>query len=128
MTNKIVVFDVAEIQGFNDTDEYGDPIRGGDRSTRTRGPATMAGVRAVEIDFSHFKANMLSFIENVRTMLGEVSEAAGNFTVEQVEVQAEISGEGKVGFMGSGVKASGGASIKIVFERRKEKASPTDPS
>lgn len=122
MTNKIVVFDVT---GIEESAETSDDVR------RTRGPRTSsgeavtrsrAGLRAFEVDTSQLGANLLGFIDNVRDMLGKVADHAGNFSVEKVEVQAQISGEGQVGFLGSGVKASGGASIKIILERRKDPA------
>jgi hypothetical protein len=119
VTNKIVVFDVTEIEESGVAPEDVRRSRGprtlsGDTVTRSR-----AGLRAFEVDTIQLSTNLLSFIDNVRDMLGQVADDAGNFSVEKVEVQAQISGEGQVGFLGSGVKASGGASIKIILERRK---------
>ncbi len=113
--NKIVVFDVADIARDDDTYVDGAP-RGATRGDRSRSTA----VRAIDVDVKQLSDNLVGFIDSVRGMLARVAERESSFAVEKVEVLAEISGEGKVGFMGSGVKATGGASIKIVLERRKD--------
>lgn len=114
--NKIVVFDVAGISEFDD--DYDDRSRG----ARSRGRSSSAAVRAIDVDVNQLSDNLVGFIDSVRGMLARVADHQSSFAVEKVEVLAEISGEGKVGFMGSGVKATGGASIKIVLERRKDAA------
>ena len=115
--NKIVVFDVAEVAQLDD--DYAD---GRTRGGRSRGRSGDAVVRAIEVDVDHLSNNLVGFIDSVRGMLSRVANHESSFAVAKVEVLAEISGEGKVGFMGSGVTATGGASIKIILERRKDGA------
>ncbi len=113
---KIVVFDVAEITELDD--EYDDRSRSG----RSRGRSSSAAVRAIDVNVNQLSDNLVGFVDSVRGMLARVADHQSSFAVEKVEVLAQVSGEGKVGFMGSGVKATGGASIKIVLERRKDAA------
>jgi hypothetical protein len=116
MPDKFVVFDVVEIQAV-DEDDTRSPR---ERMTVTRSTKAPAAIRAIDVEFSTLSENFSGFVNNVRSMLAKVAAHESAFMVEKVEIQAEISGEGKVGFMGNGVKASGGASIKLILERRKE--------
>src|SRR5690606_12877313 len=124
MTDKIVGFDVVEVVAAEHDESLAPRMR--DTNVTRSGRAT-AAVRAVEVPFTQLSENFSGFVDNVRGMLARVSEREGNFAVEKVEIQAQINGEGKVGFMGNGVKASGGASIKIILERRKDKQPAKDP-
>lgn len=120
MTNEIVVFDVTEIKEIDDGGGFRDEV------VRSRSLPAKAGaaVRAIAVDAEQLSDNFLNFVQSVRSMLARVSDVAGEFSVEKVEVHAQISGEGQVGFLGSGVKASGEASIKLVLERRKKDPDP----
>ena len=90
---------------------------------RSASTTARAAVRAIDVELDQLSENLVGFIDNVRGMLAKVGDYAGGFGVEEVEIQAQINGEGKVGFLGNGVKASGGASLKIVLKRREnEKA------
>jgi hypothetical protein len=120
MSEKIVVFEVTEVEKIDGHGFRDDPVRGPTRSSAKAG----AAVRAIAVDVEQLSDNFVGFVENVRSMLARVSDVAGEFSVEKVEIQAQISGEGKVGFVGSGVKAGGEASIKLVLERRKDPKSP----
>ena len=61
---------------------------------------------------------MTGFIETVKSMLEKVDDETGNFCMDTVEVAAQISTEGKVGFMGVGLGATASSSMKISFARR----------
>lgn len=114
MSSKIVVWDVAEIDD--------DKLRP-DTTYRSGKKKLRGAMQAVEVDIDTLSQNLVGFIENVRGMLAKVSSDAEQFQVEKVEVSAQIGAEGEVGFLGTGVKAKGGASLKIVLERRKDRES-----
>lgn len=64
---------------------------------------------------------MTEFIDGVQEILSKGARIAGEFRMETVEIQAEISVEGKIGFLGTGVAAKGQSQIKIVFQRQIQK-------
>jgi hypothetical protein len=104
--DKIIVFDVVDIQPG-----------GVARPTRARGESG-AATRAVEASTGVIEQSLTGFIATVKSMLDKVDDSGGNFHVDTVEVAAEVSTEGKVGFMGVGLAASASSSMKILFARK----------
>lgn len=88
------------------------------RPIYTRG-TTPQIVKSVDHSVAKLSEHMTNFVEGVQQMLSKGATVAGEFRIETVEVQAEIGLEGKVGFLGAGVAASGSSQIKIVFQRTK---------
>lgn len=76
-----------------------------------------AAVRVTERSVEEVKANLSRFVAQVSDMLDAARSEIGGYVLETVEVAAEITGEGKVGFMGTGVNVGGTTSLKIVFRR-----------
>jgi hypothetical protein len=103
--NKVIIFDVANIQ----------PAVG--RPTSARG-APGATAQAVEANTNAIEESLTGFIETVKAMLEKVDDAKGDFRVDTVEVAAQVSTEGKVGFMGVGLGATASSGMKILFKRR----------
>ena len=84
---------------------------------RQRRDAAAAAVRVTERSVEEVKANLSRFVSQVSDMLDAARSEIGGYVLETVEVAAEITGEGKVGFLGSGVNVGGSTSLKIVFRR-----------
>lgn len=61
---------------------------------------------------------MHDFVAAVQKIVGGVPAAVGGFTVESVEVSAEISATGKVSFLGSGGELSGKGGITFKLMHR----------
>jgi hypothetical protein len=61
---------------------------------------------------------MHDFVAAVQKIVGGVPAAVGGFTVESVEVSAEVSATGKVSFLGSGGELSGTGGITFTLTRK----------
>jgi hypothetical protein len=105
MAKSIPIFEVVDVA----------PATSG-RPIHTRGSAARV-VKAVDHSVEQLEQHMTNFVEGVQQMLSKGAQVVGEFRMETVEVQAEIGIEGQVGFLGTGLSASGSSQIKIVFER-----------
>lgn len=103
---KLIVFDVVDVQPG-----------GVVRPTRARGEVGAAAY-AVETSTGAIEESLTGFIQTVKSMLERVEDDEGNFHVDTVEVTAQVSTEGKVGFMGVGLGAKASSGMKILFARR----------
>jgi hypothetical protein len=74
-------------------------------------------VKSKEIAVNDFKENLSRFLLNVEGILSTSKDRYGNFIMDSIEINAEVSAEGKVGFMGTEVGISGTHGIKFVFKR-----------
>jgi hypothetical protein len=72
-------------------------------------------VNAVSV--SVLKENMQAFFHQLREILDIGKDAIGAFEVSQVEIAAQITGDGQVCLMGSGVKLEVQGGIKFVLSR-----------
>jgi hypothetical protein len=105
--DKLVIFDVTDIQPVD-----------GMRPTRARGDRISAPAQAVEASASAIENSLTGFIDTVKSMLEKVDDVSGNYKLNKVEIAAQVSSEGKVGFMGVGLSANASSSMKIEFTRR----------
>nr|WP_067293698.1 hypothetical protein [Marinobacterium profundum] len=107
---KLVIFDITDVQTID-----------GIRPTRARGDrvsASAQAVEAVEASSSAIEKSLTGFIDTVKSMLEKVDDVSGNYKINKVEIAAQVSSEGKVGFMGVGLSANASSSMKIEFTRR----------
>ncbi len=72
------------------------------------------------MDVSVLKENMENFYNQLLETLDTGRNKIGAFEVEQVEVSAQISGDGKVCLLGSGMEVGVEGGIKFVLKRSKE--------
>jgi hypothetical protein len=108
----IVVFDV----------EPEPQVGPGGRPIQPRGMwDTARKVTGHVLPLDELQQNMEHFVSGVQQMLAHSAAAAGEFALNTVEINAQISANGQVGFMGSGVSTTGAASIKFVLTRNKGK-------
>ena len=90
------------------------PAGGRPISARGDGPAAP---RVSERSVKEVAENMNGFLKNLGQIISLDEDIEGGFAIERVEVNAEITGEGKIGFMGSGVNVGASTGIKIVLQR-----------
>lgn len=109
MSKTITIFEPVEVT-----------TTGGGRPTFARGGDGGTMTHAVERSIDEMQEHMTGFIEAVQAMLAKGAKVAGEFQMSQVEVQAQIGIEGKIGFLGSGAGVSGSSQITIVFERKQD--------
>jgi len=76
---------------------------------------TKGAMNAVSV--SALKKNMESFFTQLREILDTGKDKIGAFEVDQVEVSAQITGDGKVCLMGSGVKVGVQGGVIFLLKR-----------
>lgn len=104
--DKLVIFEVTDTPA----------IPG--RPTHARGQLDNSAAQAIETSAGAIEQSLTGFINAVKTMLEKVEDEAGLYKLSKVEVAAQVSSQGKVGFMGVGLAASASSSLKIEFTRR----------
>ncbi|HYK83943.1 MAG TPA: hypothetical protein VEV19_01165 [Ktedonobacteraceae bacterium] len=57
------------------------------------------------------------FIQNMGKVLDNTPEKLGNFHFDEFEIHAEISADGTLAILGSGVHAGGSGGLRFVFRR-----------
>lgn len=78
---------------------------------------TLASNVAHSVSVPMLKQNMDSFFNQIREILDSGADCAGAFQVSEIEVCAQISGEGQVALMGSGAKIEAQGGIKFTLCR-----------
>jgi hypothetical protein len=78
---------------------------------------TSNGARA--LDVSVLRENVKQFLSILEQLLPEQMATVGDFRLEEVEVSAEITGEGSLMLLGTGVRATALGGIKFVLKRVK---------
>ncbi len=69
------------------------------------------------VGLSELKKNMKAFFDQIHEILDMGKDRIGAFEVNEVEVSAQITGEGKICLMGSGTKVGVGGGFKFVLTR-----------
>ena len=106
---EIIIFDVDTEQQIGPNGRPIQPRGGFDFLRRIT-------ARAVPVE--QVQQNVTNFLSSVQQMLAKEEAATGEFVIDAVEINAQISAEGQVGFMGSGVGVSGSAGIKFILKRK----------
>jgi hypothetical protein len=85
-------------------------------TTSAEARVTVAGARGVDPDA------IAGQLKDIAERIGKVFDgAAATLPLKSVELALTIGGEGKVGFLGSGVTAKAEGSITLAFERPEPK-------
>ena len=94
-------------------------IGGGQEQRRVeRGlPDAIARGTVQSISVSTLKKNMAAFFDQLREILQAGSDTIGAYQVEQVEVDAQVTADGKVCLLGSGVQLGFQGGIKFILKR-----------
>ncbi|MDM8553539.1 hypothetical protein QUF75_02280 [Desulfococcaceae bacterium HSG7] len=66
------------------------------------------------------KKNVNIFLKNLTDILNTEPAEIGAFQIEQVEVSAQITAEGKIALMGSGAKVDVDGGLKFLLKRVKK--------
>ena len=80
--------------------------------------ADVAGSALKAISVDVLKASMTRFLDQMREILDAGSSVVGDFEVAQVEIRAQVSGDGQVSLMGSGMKVGVTGGLTFVLRRR----------
>ena len=85
-----------------------------DASDTWRGPGE---VERKAIDARKLSENMKRFLGQIGEMLKETQEYVGQFHFEEFEISAEVSADGSLAILGSGLHAGAKGGLKFVFRR-----------
>lgn len=81
-------------------------------AAETRGPG---GAQPLEV--GKLAVNVNLFVQKMGEMLESTPEKLGKFHFEEFEIHAEISADGTIAVLGSGVHAGVGGGLRFVFRR-----------
>jgi hypothetical protein len=87
-----------------------------------RVPATYPAVlKVTEIEAGIVQDNLKNAVRALRTTFSTTFEQDfGQFQLDEVEVALEVTADGRVGFMGSGVGVKGSSTFKLRFARKQK--------
>lgn len=105
------MFELEELQ-IEEVGPEGRPVHPrGDRLDRIKKIITN------QVPKDQFQKNISDFISQTQDILSKSTLAStGEFELDTVEVNAEISAGGQIGFMGTGLSMEGKGGIKFVFK------------
>ncbi|WP_414543855.1 hypothetical protein [Nostoc sp. CCY0012] len=106
-----------------------DGVKGGTTNTRDWKPEptrdNSKGIGdAVPVSAEKLEKNMTSFLQVVGRLFSRAEQEAkvnSGMQLDEIELSVEISGEGEVKLIGSGVKTGGKGAIKLKFKRQESK-------
>jgi len=75
-------------------------------------------IRATAVAVDQVEKNMTQFLSGIGDIIARGADVVGEYEVDTVEVNAQISADGQIGFMGSGIGMTGSAGITFVFKRK----------
>jgi len=64
-----------------------------------------------------FQSHLIDFLNNIQTVLSHCNTEFKGFKMDTVQISAEISSEGQIGFMGTHVGVGGKGGITFGFKR-----------
>lgn len=70
------------------------------------------------IDRDVLQKELNKFLDTLDNILRESKKVIGDFEIDRLEVFAEVEGNGRVGFLGTGIQVGAGGGIKIVLKRK----------
>jgi hypothetical protein len=80
-------------------------------------PLAIRGGGPKQLKVEELSVNVNLFIEQMGTILDKTPEKLGKFHFDEFEVHAEITAQGTVAVLGTGVQAGAGAGLRFVFRR-----------
>lgn len=75
---------------------------------------------ASAVSVSALRQNMQTFFRQLHQIIGPEQETVGAFELSQIEVTAQITGDGKVCLLGTGAKIEVQGGIKFVLNRARQ--------
>lgn len=76
---------------------------------------TRGGAQPLKVD--ELAVNVNLFVQQMGKVLGGTPEKLGNFHLDEFEIHAEVSADGTLAIMGSGVHVGGSGGLRFVFRR-----------
>ena len=82
-------------------------------------------IKATSVAVDQVEENMKQFLSGICDIVSRGADVVGEYEVDTVEVNAQISADGQIGFMGSRIGMTGSAGITFVFKRKKPRTPDT---
>lgn len=95
-----------------------EPVLAGGRPLAARGDGPTAHIS--ERSVNEVQENMQQFLKNLGQIISLDDDVGAHYQIDVVEVNAQITGKGQVGFLGTGVNVGASAGVKIVLQRKAE--------
>ena len=91
----------------------------GDRSVgETIKKAGKALAEYVYLDSSELQTELMHFLQQFGDVFTKLPVKIGDYSVDSVEISAEITAKGSVGLLGTGGEAGGSGGLKFTFKRK----------
>ncbi len=74
-------------------------------------------VRRTEVDVNTLSSNMNTFLGRIGSMLEQTPEHVGPFHFQEFEISAEVTAQGTLAILGTGLQAGAKGGLKFVFRR-----------
>ncbi len=74
-------------------------------------------VKQTEVDVDKLSSNMNRFLEQIGNMLKQTPEHVGQFHFEEFEISAEVTAQGTLAILGTGLQAGATGGLRFVFRR-----------
>lgn len=68
-----------------------------------------------EVDVDKLSSNMKLFLEQIGNMLEQTPERVGQFRFEEFEISAEVTAQGTLAILGTGLQAGATGGLRFVF-------------
>jgi hypothetical protein len=74
-------------------------------------------VNKKELDVATLSNSMNLFLAQLETMLEQTPESVGKFRFEEFEISAEVTAQGTLAILGTGLQAGATGGLRFVFRR-----------
>ncbi len=74
-------------------------------------------VKQTEVDVDRLSSNMNRFLEQIGNILKLTPEHVGQFHFEEFEISAEVTAQGTLAILGTGLQAGATGGLRFVFRR-----------
>jgi len=84
-------------------------------------PAQVRGAgRVLQLRYDDLSRNLHAFVAGLRAVFKDLPVAPEGFSVDEIELHAEVDAKGKLSLLGTGGEAGARGGIKLVFRRKPE--------
>jgi len=84
----------------------------------TSDPVTTRGSGPKQLKIEELSINVNMFLNQMDSILEQAPDKVGKFQFEEFEVHAEITAQGTIAVLGSGMQAGASGGLRFVFRRK----------
>ncbi|MGD9533908.1 MAG: hypothetical protein AB7V56_09090 [Candidatus Nitrosocosmicus sp.] len=64
------------------------------------------------------ESEIIGFVTNMQKIISKINSQHDKFDIDSIDINTQISAEGKIGFMGTGIALTGTAGITFTFKKK----------